>query len=51
MTDKLMPTPLHKVVSYDQDVHGALKKSQFVPFFQPVITMRTGQLGRVHTIG
>ncbi|WP_161570881.1 EAL domain-containing protein [Granulicella sibirica] len=44
MTDKLMPTPLHKVVSYDQDVHGALKKSQFVPFFQPVITMHTGQL-------
>ena len=46
MTEKqtLMLTASCEVVSYERDIHAALEKSQFVPFFQPLITLRTGQL-------
>jgi PAS domain S-box-containing protein len=41
---KLSASELCSVHSANQDAYQALNESQFVPFFQPIITLRTGQL-------
>lgn len=46
MTDNKKPlqAALCKVLSDDQAAYRALHEGQFVPFFQPLVTLRTGQL-------
>jgi EAL domain-containing protein (putative c-di-GMP-specific phosphodiesterase class I) len=41
---KLMRAALCKILSDDRDAYRALNESQFVPFFQPLVTLRSGQL-------
>jgi PAS domain S-box-containing protein len=41
---KLSASELCAMLQANQDAYQALKHSQFVPFFQPIITLRTGQL-------
>jgi EAL domain-containing protein (putative c-di-GMP-specific phosphodiesterase class I) len=41
---KLMQAALCKILSDDRDAYRALNESQFVPFFQPLVTLRSGQL-------
>ena len=46
MTDnvKSLHLTVGRVLPDEQDARRALNESQFVPFFQPLITLRTGQL-------
>ena len=46
MTDSrnLVPSALCKILSGDQAAYRALGESHFVPFFQPLVTLRTGQI-------
>lgn len=40
----LMQTALSKILSADPNAYRALNEHQFIPFFQPLTTLRTGQL-------
>jgi EAL domain-containing protein (putative c-di-GMP-specific phosphodiesterase class I) len=41
---QLSASELCATLQANQDAYKALKQNQFVPFFQPIITLRTGQL-------
>ena len=42
--DKLFQPPVLKALPSDLDHAEALREGHFVPFFQPIVTLRTGQL-------